>query len=148
MITVAVEPLSWPLLVYWITKHPDDGPVCLMPSPIVVARRDGEIVGFAGLSVRDTLRLQTPVLAPLFADNIRIGFRLVDVFEQELRAMEQPFYLFFVHLGNKPLVSAIERLETATRLWTTEAGFVWYRRDLPRTAPEEAPLKELAEDGR
>lgn len=147
MITIETEPLSWPLLVYWITKHPSDGPVCLMPSPIVVARRDGEIVGFAALSVRDTLRLQAPVLAPLFADNIRIGFKLVDAFEQELRSTNCPFYLFFVHVGNVSLMSAIERLETATRLWATEAGFVWYRRDLPRTAPEEAPLMELVEDG-
>ena len=137
-ITINVEPLSWEVLAYWITKHPDDGPAAILPAPIVVARRpSGEVVGFGALNTEHTMQLKVPVVAPLYADNIRIGIRIGERLEQEIAKIGEPYYLFWVNADrNYDFIGAIDKVGACTRLWTTEANDVWYRRDIQPPEPD------------
>lgn len=122
------EPLSWDVLDYWRAKHPDDGPSCMRPAPIIVARRDGRVVGFGALGANISEEWPGPIIRPLFADNIWIGLRILRALEDEIELQGEACYYFYT---KGILVQEAIRMGRWTRLMDDEHGRTWFSRELP-----------------
>lgn len=131
---VMQEPLSWELLRYWKRTHGEEGPQCVRPAPIFVARCKGRVRGFAALGANPIYSF--PVIEPLFADNFRVCMKLVDAMESFLTKAGFPYHLFWVDPEkNYAFLRIVERAALGERLMVDDLGRVWFKQTLPRGRP-------------
>ena len=116
------EDIEIPLCSYLVGDRKD------IANPVVVAVRDGEIIGF--ISTRE--RRDIIEAGAFFAKSPIVALRLVQAYENFLKRCNIHEYHFAVETGNQHFCELIhkfmERVPNAIRQYAVGQGFTAYRR--------------------
>jgi hypothetical protein len=125
---IANEPLSWELLDYW--KASGLPPCSVRAAPIVVARREEKIVGFAALG-RDPGAGYGAVIEPLVSNTFHVGVKVLDEMERLLwSAGVRRYAVYLNEYTKKDWQKQVERVGLFERLGQDESGAMWYARSI------------------
>lgn len=125
-LNIGHEPLSWELLDFW--KASGLPPCAVRAAPIVVARRNEKIVGFAALG-REPENGYAAVIEPLIASSFHVGVKIMDEMEKLLWSVGIKRYAFYTNeYTHKNWRNAVATSEVVTKLGEDESGAIWYSR--------------------